>query len=41
MSSIMEQESGEKALAGTASVREDNGAPADAAKDVGVEEVNS
>jgi len=41
MSSIMEQESDEKALAGTASVREDNGAPADAAKDAGVEGVHS
>ena len=41
MSSIMEQESDEKALAGTASVREDNGAPADEAKDAGVEGVHS
>ena len=41
MSSIMEQESDEKALAGTASVREDNGSPADAAKDAGVEGVHS
>ena len=44
MSSIMEQESDEKALAGTASVREDNGAPgdaADAAMDARVEGVNS
>ena len=41
MSSVMEQESDEKALAGTASVREDNGAPADEAKDAGVEGVHS
>jgi segregation and condensation protein B len=41
MSSVMEQESDEKALAGTASVREDNGAPADAAKDAGFEGVHS
>ena len=44
MSSVMEQESDEKAPAGTASVREDNGAPgdaADAAMDAGVEGVHS
>ena len=41
MSSIMEQESNERALAETAAVREDNGVPGDAAKDAGVEGINS
>ena len=41
MSSIMEQESGERAPTETEAVRQDNGVPGDAAKDAGVEGVNS
>jgi segregation and condensation protein B len=41
MNSIMEQESDERTLAETSAVREDNGVPGDAAKDVGVEGVHS
>ena len=41
MSSIVEQETDDRALAETASVIEGNGVPDDAAKDAGVEAVNS
>ncbi len=41
MSSVVEQETDDIALAETASVIEDNGVPDDAAKDAGVEAVNS
>lgn len=41
MSSIVEQESDERAPVGTAAVRENNGVPGDAAKDAGVEGVHS
>ena len=41
MSSIMEQETDERAPVGTTAVGEDNGVPGDAAKDAGVERVNS